>query len=85
MMLQSNFNTFQINFPLRSLFEYPVLSDLAASIEKTKAITGAVSKPSINVAVEKRPSDTPFTMTYAQKRQWILAKLDPGPSIPGQA
>ena len=70
-------DTFQINFALRSLFEHPVLSDLAASIEKTKATIGAASKSCINVAVEKRPSDTPLTMTYAQKRQWILAKLDP--------
>ncbi|MCP4945082.1 MAG: hypothetical protein GY924_24290, partial [Planctomycetaceae bacterium] len=60
---------FQIELPLRSIFEHPHLSTLAAAIETA---TGTVSLPAIEVQSE----DSPTVLSFAQQRLWFLNQFE---------
>ncbi|MEM7388167.1 MAG: condensation domain-containing protein, partial [Verrucomicrobiota bacterium] len=61
---------FSIELPLRAIFEEPTLEELAARIDASATTT--------DIQVKRRPADAPLMLTHAQKRQWVLAQLDPG-------
>src|SRR6185295_2406616 len=64
---------FGVELPLRAVFERPVLSGLAAEIDRLRG-TGAAGEGAIPPAV--REGDLP--VTFAQERLWFVDALDPG-------
>ncbi|MEW6737872.1 MAG: AMP-binding protein, partial [Acidobacteriota bacterium] len=73
---------FQIELPLRSLFETPTITDLAKSIE---AILLAKQNSSVSV-MRSIPRDIPLPLSFAQQRLWFIDQLVPGNpfyNIPG--
>jgi acyl carrier protein len=64
---------FQVEIPLRGLFESPTVAGLAAVIEREiKAGHGAVLPP-----IERAPRDSDLPMSFAQQRLWFLNQLEP--------
>jgi amino acid adenylation domain-containing protein len=59
---------FQINLPLAAVFESPMLSKLAATID-------AAPRNSALPALLPSPKDQPIPPSFAQKRLWFLAQL----------
>jgi amino acid adenylation domain-containing protein len=65
---------FQVELPLRALFDAPTLEGVAASIDR--AVTGergAASPPLLPV-----PRDQPLPLSFSQERLWFLDRLQPG-------
>ena len=64
---------FQIELPLRSLFETPTIQSLAQTIETQAetAITDTIDRVSRDIAVP---------LSFAQQRLWFLGQLDPNNS-----
>jgi amino acid adenylation domain-containing protein len=69
--LRTNFN---IDLPLRKLFELPTVAGLAEHIDFLRRNQSGVSVPPI-VPV---PRDGPIPLSSSQRRLWFLQKLDPG-------
>ncbi|BAY15303.1 amino acid adenylation domain-containing protein [Anabaenopsis circularis NIES-21] len=67
---------FQIDLPLRSLFEYPTVTTLAEHIEIARKAGGQLQLPPIQPVVR----DGVLPLAFAQIRLWFLAQLDPGSS-----
>ena len=67
---------FQIDIPLRSLFESPTVADLAQVVEQTMA---AISEGRAGVAVSIKPASRRrrVRLSSAQERLWFLHKLRP--------
>jgi non-ribosomal peptide synthetase component F/acyl carrier protein len=64
---------FQVELPLRSLFEQPTVAGLAARIQKAiQAGTRADESPIVPVS---RDGDLP--LSYAQERLWFMHQVDP--------
>ncbi|MGB7921864.1 MAG: amino acid adenylation domain-containing protein, partial [Pyrinomonadaceae bacterium] len=65
---------FQVEIPLRSLFESPTISGLAVQVEKAFS-DGRISEsaPPIRAAREGE-----LALSFAQQRLWFLDQLDPG-------
>ena len=68
--LRSNFN---VDLPLRKLFELPTVAGLAEHIDFLRHNQSGVSVPPI-VPV---PRDRPIPLSFSQRRLWFLQKLDP--------
>jgi len=65
---------FDVDLPLRSLFEAPRLGDLARRIEAaTQAARGAEAPP-----IRTAPDDRPAPLSFAQQRLWFIDQLEPG-------
>ena len=68
---------FQIEIPVRRVFEHPTLVELAASVETAlKIAEGTLAPPILAVA---RDRDLP--LSFAQQRLWFLDQLEPGSSF----
>ncbi|MCP4194827.1 MAG: amino acid adenylation domain-containing protein [Planctomycetaceae bacterium] len=67
---------FEVEMPLRSVFDFPRLSQLAARIDECIALSSNASSRS-RFDIPPRPKDSPLVLTHAQRRQWILSQLDP--------
>ncbi len=68
---------FNVEIPLRTLFQHPSLEDLAARIDaETVADRPAASAPPIRAA--RRDGEIP--LSFAQRRLWFLDQLLPGTS-----
>ncbi|HEX5727109.1 MAG TPA: amino acid adenylation domain-containing protein, partial [Longimicrobiaceae bacterium] len=65
---------FGVDLPLRAVFERPVLSELAAEIERLRGTGAAAGEGAIAPAA--REGDLP--VTFAQERLWFVDALDPG-------
>ncbi|HYH83349.1 MAG TPA: non-ribosomal peptide synthetase, partial [Longimicrobium sp.] len=65
---------FGVDLPLRAVFERPVLSGLAAEIERLRGTGAAAGEGAIAPAA--REGDLP--VTFAQERLWFVDALDPG-------
>src|SRR6185369_13006075 len=65
---------FEVEVPLRDLFEAPVLADLAARIAATRH-SGAVAPAPPLVPV---PREGPLPLSFAQQRLWLTDQLEPG-------
>ncbi|HYG61349.1 MAG TPA: amino acid adenylation domain-containing protein, partial [Thermoanaerobaculia bacterium] len=67
-------SAFDVEIPLRDVFEAPILSDFAARIETLRR-TGAVpSAPPLVPA----PRGGPLPLSFAQRRLWFIDQLEPG-------
>ena len=64
---------FQIELPLRSLFETPTIESLAQTIE-TQTDTA------INTPIDRVSRDIALPLSFAQQRLWFLDQLDPNNS-----
>ena len=64
---------FQIEFPVRRLFEHPRLAELAARVETSlRTAEGVLAPPIVRVA-----RDQELPLSFAQQRLWFLAQLEP--------
>ncbi len=68
--------TFQIELPLRSLFEAPTIAELAQRL--LTAQRADVGSPALPLLALARPSELP--LSFAQQRLWFLHQLDPDSS-----
>ena len=62
---------FQVEVPLRELFESPTIATLAVLVEKSK---NKLSAPPIETA----PAGTDIPLSFAQQRLWFIDQLNPG-------
>ncbi|MEM8677143.1 MAG: amino acid adenylation domain-containing protein [Cyanobacteria bacterium P01_G01_bin.67] len=63
---------FSMEFPLRDLFEYPTIKDLALVIECAQKNS---TKNPVDIEIVSREGDLP--LSFAQQRQWFLHQLEP--------
>ena len=68
---------FQIELPLSRFFEFPVLSELASSIE-AEMKRGQVSA---TLPLERMPRGEASPLSFAQQRLWFFDQLQPGSPI----
>jgi len=67
--------TFQVEMPLRCLFEAPTVAGLAATIDGSRG-TGLQAPPIVPV-----PRYGELPLSFAQQRLWFIDQLDPGNSV----
>ncbi|HKH46212.1 MAG TPA: amino acid adenylation domain-containing protein, partial [Thermoanaerobaculia bacterium] len=65
---------FQVELPLRRLFEKPTVAGLAVEIER-ELRSGSAPEPGV---IELLPRDGELPLSYAQQRLWFLDQLEPG-------
>jgi acyl carrier protein len=65
---------FEVELPLRSLFEAPILADLAEKVEAHWS-RGQI-KEAVALVTVSRQQELP--LSYAQERLWFLDQLEPG-------
>ncbi len=64
---------FQIEIPVRRLFEHPRLAELAATVETSlRTSEGMLAPPIVRVTREQE-----LPLSFAQQRLWFLAQLEP--------
>jgi amino acid adenylation domain-containing protein len=65
---------FQIDVPVRRLFEHPVLADLARAIESSLRVAeGFVAQP-----IQPIARDGEMPLSFAQQRLWLMDQVEPG-------
>jgi amino acid adenylation domain-containing protein len=67
---------FDVELPLRELFEAPVLADLAARVEAARGDAGPAVPPLVPLAREDAAP-----LSFAQQRLWVIDQLAPGSPI----
>jgi amino acid adenylation domain-containing protein len=65
---------FEMDLPLRKVFELPTVAGLAQHIEAQHRGPAGDNLPAIVPA----PRDRPLPLSFSQRRLWFLIKLDPG-------
>jgi amino acid adenylation domain-containing protein len=70
-------STFQVELPLRALFEAPTVADLAQRVSEELGAQSGVSAPPLIRA--SREGALP--LSFAQQRLWFLEQLEPGSSV----
>jgi amino acid adenylation domain-containing protein len=65
---------FEIDLPLRKLFEEPTIAQLAKSIDEQIRVGERWQM----LPIELAPRDGPLPFSFAQQRLWFLAQLEPG-------
>jgi len=68
---------FQLELPLRSVFEAPTVAELAEVIEKERRAAEGIQVPPIKPV--PRGSDLP--LSFAQRRLWFMDQLEPGTAL----
>jgi len=69
---------FQIEIPLKAVFEYPVLADQASQIDRLIATSqGIESLPLIPTRTDTESAP----LSFAQTRLWFLSQLEPNQSV----
>ncbi|WP_447963615.1 amino acid adenylation domain-containing protein [Nitrospira sp. Ecomares 2.1] len=64
---------FQLELPLRCLFDFPTVEEFAAAIDRAGAQeAGALAPPIVPVVRTER-----LPLSFAQQRLWFLAQMDP--------
>lgn len=64
---------FQVELPLRILFDFPTVEEFAAAIDRVAAQnTGVLASPIVPVARTAR-----LPLSFAQQRLWFLTQMDP--------
>ncbi|HEY6390928.1 MAG TPA: amino acid adenylation domain-containing protein, partial [Bryobacteraceae bacterium] len=64
---------FSVDLPLRSLFEYPTLGELASVIERMSGPAAPTTLPPLT----REPAGE-LPLSFAQQRLWVLDELQPG-------
>ena len=64
-----------LELPLRHLFEYPTIAELAQWIEHEGREVAGTLPP-----IVRRPESGPAPLSFAQQRLWFLQQLEPGDS-----
>jgi amino acid adenylation domain-containing protein len=67
---------FRVDLPLRLLFERPTVEGLARAISEAGEAGAAVDDPI--VPIPREPGANRFPVSFAQLREWILDRLEPG-------
>ncbi|HEX5715478.1 MAG TPA: condensation domain-containing protein, partial [Thermoanaerobaculia bacterium] len=70
-------NAFDIEMPLRDLFEAPTLADLAARVEA--ALRDGVSL--LTPPLVPQPREESIPLSFAQQRLWFIDRLEPASSL----
>ncbi|MBN8468384.1 non-ribosomal peptide synthase/polyketide synthase [Corallococcus exiguus] len=65
---------FQVELPLRTLFDSPTLETLAQELEEARRTDTGPGIPSI----QRAPRDGALPLSFPQQRLWFLDQLDPG-------
>jgi len=65
--------TFEIDIPLRVLFESPTIAGLAEAVQASPRITGGPQEPPL----VPMPRDERIQLSFAQQRLWFLDQLEP--------
>ncbi len=69
--------TFQVEMPLRRLFETPTVAGLAESLDLSRRGELNLQQPPIQPV----PRDGDLPLSFAQQRLWFIEQLDPGNSV----
>ena len=69
--------TFQVEMPLRHLFETPTVAGLAESLELSRRDGQSLQLSPIQPV----PRDGDLPLSFAQQRLWFIDQLDPGNSV----
>ncbi len=69
--------TFQVEVPLRRLFETPTVAGLAESLDLSHRDEQNLQQPPIQPV----PRDGDLPLSFAQQRLWFIDQLDPGNSV----
>jgi amino acid adenylation domain-containing protein len=64
---------FQVELPLRAVFEFPILRGLAEKIEAARQ----AGKRTEFTRIERAGRDQPLILSFAQERMWLLHQLRP--------
>jgi amino acid adenylation domain-containing protein len=67
-------STFEVELPLRALFEAPTVAALAVRLESARASTPGARVP----ALVPVPRTGPLPLSFAQQRLWFIDQLQPG-------
>jgi amino acid adenylation domain-containing protein len=67
-------DAFQIELPLRNLFEFPTIASLAERVELAMASRNGLVVPPIRPV----PREQAIPLSFAQERLWFLDQLNPG-------
>ncbi|MEW5925951.1 MAG: non-ribosomal peptide synthase/polyketide synthase [Gemmatimonadota bacterium] len=65
---------FEVELPLRALFEAPTVAELAGRVEALRGDGSALVAP----PVERAARSGPLPLSFAQQRLWVVDQLDPG-------
>ena len=65
---------FQLELPLRNIFESPTVATLAEQIDLAKQAAEGLEEPPI----KRVPREGPLPLSFAQQRLWFLEQLEPG-------
>lgn len=66
--------TFQLDLPVRALFESPTVENLAKTIEGLQRTEQGAEAPEM----ARVPRDREIPLSFAQQRLWFLDQMDPG-------
>ncbi|MBV9774656.1 MAG: amino acid adenylation domain-containing protein, partial [Gemmatimonadetes bacterium] len=67
---------FEVELPLRDLFEAPTVAALAGRIEALRRAGAGGTAP----ALARVPRDRPLPLSFAQQRLWLVDRMEPGSS-----
>src|SRR5262249_21778499 len=67
-------NTFQVELPLRDLFEAPTIAGLAAKAQHARQVLRGLEMP----PMQPVPRFAELPLSFAQQRLWFLNELEPG-------
>jgi len=67
-------DAFQINIPLRTLFEHPTVATFAAGVEQAAKEHSQIAPPPLRPV----PRDGALPLSFAQQRLWFVDQLEPG-------
>ena len=71
-------NSFQVEIPLRQLFESPDIAGFASCVD---ASIGAGEAPQITAPIVRVPQSRDAPLSFAQQRLWFLDQLEPGSTV----
>jgi amino acid adenylation domain-containing protein len=70
-------DAFQVELPLRELFESPTVARLAQRVEAARARAPGTQAPPL----KRAPRDGALPLSFAQQRLWFLEQLEPGSTV----
>ncbi|SEU41903.1 amino acid adenylation domain-containing protein, partial [Myxococcus fulvus] len=71
-------SAFQVELPLRDLFESPTVQALAQRIEAAMSTGARIQRPPLTALPREGDAPRAFVQSFAQQRLWFLDQLDPG-------